>query len=153
MCQAEGTCMKCSCCLVTKLCLILCNPMDCRPLCLSLSPWVCSNSCPLRWWCYVTISLSATLLSFCLQSFSVSESFPVSWFFTSGGQSIRASASVLAMNIQGWFPLGLTGFISLQSKGLSTVFSSTTVWKHQFFITQPFLLSNFYTHTWLLKKL
>ena len=92
------------------------------------SPRVCSSSCALSRWCYLTISSSATLF-FCLQSFPASGSFPVSWFFTSGGQSIGASplASVLPMNIQDWFPLGLTGLISLQSKGLLRVFSSTTV--------------------------
>ena len=83
--------------------------------CPSPSPRVCSNSCPLSWWCYLNISSSATLLcSFCFQSFPASGSFPVSPLFTSGGQSIRASASVLPMNIQGSFSLGLTGLISLQ---------------------------------------
>ena len=86
-------------------------------------------------WCYLTISSSAALFSFCLQSFPVSGSFPMSQLFASGGQSIEAlaSASVLPINSQGWFPLGLTGLISLQSKGLSRVFSNTTVQKHQFF--------------------
>ena len=85
---------------------------------------------------------------------SPSGSFPINWLFTSGGQSIRVStsASVLPVNIQGWFPLGLTGLISLLSKGLSRVFSSTTVWKHQFFGVQPFLWSNFHIPTWLLEK-
>ena len=104
----------------------------------SLSPRVCSNSCSLSWWCYLTISSSAAPFSFCLQSFPASGSFPMSQLFASGDQSIRASVStsVLPMNIQGWFPLGLIGLISLQSKGLSRVFSSTTIWKHQFFSTQ-----------------
>ena len=86
-----------------------------------------------------------------LRSFPASGSFPVSWFFTSGGQSIgvSASASVLPMNAQDWFPLGWTGWISLQSKGLSRVFSNTTVQKHQFFGTQPSLWSNSHTRTWL----
>ena len=90
-------------------------------LCPPLSPRVCSNSCPLSWWCYLTISSSAALFSFCLQSFPEAGSFPMSWLFASTGQSIRAStlASVLPMNNQGWFPLGLTGLISLLSKGLS----------------------------------
>ena len=103
----------------------------------SLYPRVCSNACQ---WCHPTISSSVTPFS-CLQSFPASGSFPVSWSFTSGGQSIRASAlaSVLPVNIQGWFPLGLTGLISLLSKGLSRVFSSTTVRKHQFFGAQPSL--------------
>ena len=102
--------------------------------CPSLSPGVSSHLCPLSWWCYLTISSSATLFSFGLQSFPESRSFPVSQLFTSGGQSIgvSVSASVLPMNIQGLFPLGLTGLISLQSKGLSRVFSNTTVQKHQF---------------------
>ena len=84
---------------------------------------VCSNSCPLSWWCYLTISSSATHFSFCLQSFPAPGSFAVSWIFALDDQSIGApaSASVLPMNIQGWFPLGLTGFISLLSKGLSRV--------------------------------
>ena len=81
-------------------------------------------------------------LLLCLQSFAASGPFPVSQLFPSSGQNIGASVSVLPMNIQGWFFLGLTGLFSLQSKGLSRVFSSTTVWKHQFFSTQPCLLSN-----------
>ena len=93
-------------------------------------------------------------LSSCLQSFPVSGSFPVSWLFASGGQSIgtSASASILPRNIQSWFPLGWTGWISLQSKGLSRVFSSTTVQKHKFFSAQPSLWSNSHIHTWLLEK-
>ena len=97
--------------------------------CLSPFPRACSNSCPLNRWFHPTISSSVTPLSSCLQSFPVSGSFPVSWLFTSGGQSTGVSASALVppMNIQDWFPLGLTGLISLQSKGLSRVFSYTTV--------------------------
>ena len=112
-----------------------------RILCPSLSPRVCSNSCALSQWCYLTISFSATFFSLWVQSFSASGSFPMSQLFPSGGQSIgaSASASILLMNIQGWFPLGLTGFVSLQSKGLSRVFSSTTVQKHQFFGAQSSL--------------
>ena len=100
----------------------------------------CSNSCPLSRWCNPTTSSSVVPFSSCLQSFPASGSFPVSQFFTSGGQSIgaSASASILPMNIQGWFPLGLTGLISLQFRGLSRVFSSTTTRKHQFFNAQPF---------------
>ena len=92
-----------------------------RPPCPSLSPRVCLSSCPLNRWCYSTISSSAVLFSFCLQSSPASGSFPISWLFTSGGQSIGAlpSASVLPMSIQGWFPLGLTGSISLLLKELS----------------------------------
>ena len=91
-----------------------------RLSCPSLSPRVCSNSCPLSWWCHPTILSSVSPFSSCLQSFPASGSFPMSQFFVSGGQSIGASssASVLPMNIQDWFPLGLTGLISLQSKGL-----------------------------------
>ena len=106
-----------------------------------LSLRVSSDSYPCSRWWYPTISSSAVPFSSCLQSFPASGSFPMSWLFASGGQSIgaAASASVLPRNIQGWFPLGLTGWISLQSKGLSRVFSSTTVRKHQFFGTQPSL--------------
>ena len=103
--------------------------------CPSLSPGVCSNSCPLSQWCHPTISSSVIPVSLYLQSFPASGSFPMSQFFASAGQSIGALAlaSVFPMNIQDWFPLGLTGLISLQSKGLSRFFSNTTIWKHQFF--------------------
>ena len=109
-----------------------------RPLCPSLTPRVYSNSCPLTQWRHPTISSSVVRFSPCLQSFPASGPLPMSQFFTSGGQSIGAStsASVLPMNIQDWFPLGLPGWISLQSKGLSRVFSSTTVQKHHIFGTQ-----------------
>ena len=101
-----------------------------------------SNSCPLSRWCHPTISSSAVPFPSCLQSFPASGSFPVSQFFTSGGQSIgvSASASVLPMNSQDWFPFRWTGWISLQSKGLSRVFSNTTVQKHQFFSTHHVIL-------------
>ena len=97
--------------------------------CPSLSPRVCLNSCPLSRWCHPTISSAVIPFSSCPQSFPASGSFPMSWLFAFGGQSIGASAlaSVLPMNIQGWFPLGLASLISLLSKGLSRVFSSTTV--------------------------
>ena len=97
-----------------------------------------SNSCPSSWWCHPIISSSVIPFSSCLQSFPTSGSFPMSQFFTSSGQSIwvSASASVLPMNSQDWFPLGWTGWIFLQSKGLSRVFSNTTVQKHQFFSAQ-----------------
>ena len=113
-------------------------PQHARLPCPSPTPGVCSNSCPLSPWCNPNISSSVTPLSSCPQSFPASESFPVNWLFTSSSQSVGAlaSASVFAMNIQGWFPLGLTGLISLHSRGLSRVFSSTTVWKHQFFGAQ-----------------
>ena len=115
-----------------------------RPLCPSSIPRVYSNSCPLSWWCHPTISSSIFPISSCLQSFPASGSFPVSPLFTSSSQSIRASASASAfpMNIQDWFPLGLTDLISLLSKGLSRVFSNTTVQKHLFFSTQSSLWSN-----------
>ena len=113
----------------------------------------CSNSCPLSRWCHPTISSSAVSFSSCLQSFPASGSFPMSQF-SSGGQSIgaSASASVLPMNSQDWFPLEWTGWISLLSKGLSRVFTNTTVRKHQFFGTQPSLWSNSHIRTWLLEK-
>ena len=102
--------------------------------CPSSTPGACSNSCPLSWQCHPTISSSVVPFSSCFQSFAASGSFPMNQFFTSDGQSIGASASssVLPMNIQGWFPLGLTGLISLLSKRLSRVFSNTIVQKHQF---------------------
>ena len=88
-----------------------------RPSCPSLSPGVCSSSCPLSWWFYLTISSSATSFFSCLQSFPESGSLPINWLFASGVQNIGASASVFPMNIQGWFPLGLTGLISLIVQG------------------------------------
>ena len=109
---------------------------DSRLPCPSPAPSAaCSNSCPSRWWCHPTISSSVVPFFSRLQSFPASGSFPVSQFFTSDGQSIgvSASASVLPMNIQDWFPLGWTGLISLQSKGLSRIFSNTMIQKHQFF--------------------
>ena len=111
--------------------------MDCSTSgspCPPPSPGACSNSCPLTRWCHPTISSSAISFSSCHQSFLASGSFPMNQFFVSGGKSIGASASVsvLSMDIQGWFPLVLTWLISLQSKGLSRVFSNTTVQKHQF---------------------
>ena len=106
--------------------------------CPSPTPRACSNSCSSSWWCHPTISSSVVPFSSSLQYFPESVSFPISQFFTSGGQSIGASApaSVLRMNIQDWFPLGWTDLISLQSKGLSRVFSNTTIQKHQIFSTQ-----------------
>ena len=120
--------------------------------CPSPSPEACSNSCPLSQWCHPTISSSVIPFSFCLQSFPTSGSFLMSQLFTTGSQSIGAAASVLPMNIQGWFPLGLTGLFSLLSKGLSRVFSNTTVKKHQFVSDQPSLWSNSHIHTWLLEN-
>ena len=112
----------------TQSCPTLCDPMDCS------MPGFPVNSCPSSQWCHPTILSSVVPFSSCLQSFPASGSFPISQFFTSGDQSIgvSVSASALPMNIQDWFPVGLTGWISLQSKGLSSVFSKTTVQKHQF---------------------
>ena len=122
--------------------------------CQSPTPGACSNSYPSSRWCHPTISSSVVPFSSCLQSFPASGSFSLSQFFTSSGQSIGIStlASALPMNIQDWFLLELNSWISLQSKGLSRVFSNTTVQKHQFFSTQLSLWSNSQIHTWLLEK-
>ena len=116
-----------------------------RPPCPSTTPRVYSNSCPLSRWCHPPISSSAVPFSSRLQSFAASRSFQMSQFFTSGGQSIgvSASASVLPMTIQDWFPLGWTGWISLQFKGLSRVFSNTRVQKRQFFGAQLRLIDSY----------
>ena len=121
--------------------------------CPSTTPGVYPNSCPLSWWCHPTISSSVPFSS-CPQSFPASGSFPMSQLFTTGGQSIGVSAptSVLPMNTQDWSPLGWTSWISLQSKGLSRVFSNITVQKHQFFCAQLSLYSNSHIHAWLLEK-
>ena len=118
--------------------------------CPSASTGACSNSCPLSWWCHPTISSPFC----CLQSYPASRSFLMSQLFASGGQSSGASASAsdLPMNIQGWFPLGLTGLISFLSKGLLRVFCSTTVRKHQRSSSQPSLGSNSHIRKWLLGK-
>ena len=117
-------------------------------------PGASSNSCPLNQWCHPTISSSIEPFTSCLQSFPASGSFPVSQFFASDEQSIgvSASASILPMSIQDWFPLGWTGWISLLSKGLSRVFTNTTVQRRQFFGTQLSLWSNSYIQTWLQEK-
>ena len=122
--------------------------------CPSPNPRAHSNSCPSSRWCHPTILSSAVLFSSCLQSFPASGSFPVSQFFTLGSQIIEFSAlaSVLPMNIQDWSPLGWTGWISLQSKALSRVFSNTTAQKHQFFCSQLSLWSNSHIHMWPLEK-
>ena len=119
-----------------------------RPPCPSPTPRVHTNPCPSSQWCHPTISSYVVPFS-CLQSFPASGSFPVSKLFASGGQSIglSASTSVLPMNTQDWSPIGWTGWMSLQSNGLSIVFSNTTVQKHQFFSTQLSLQSNSCTHT------
>jgi len=129
-----------------------CGLQQARLPCPSPPPRVCSNSCPLSQWCHPTISSSVIPFSSCFLSFPALRSFPMSQLFTSHGQSIEASASVLPMNIQDWFPLELTGLISLQSEGLSRVFFNTTAQKHQFFGTQLSLWSNSYIHTRLLEK-
>ena len=121
-----------------------------RPPCPSPTPGVHSNSCPSSQWCHPAISSSVVPFSSCRQPLPERESFPMSQLFPWGGQSIgvSASASVLPMNTQDWSPLGWTGWTSLQSKGLSRVFSNTTVQKHQFFSSQ---LSS-HIHTWPLEK-
>ena len=125
-----------------------------RPPCPSASPRVCPSSCLLHQWCGPAISSYDTLPSFCPQSSPASGYFQISQLFTSGGQSIgvSASASILPMNIQDGFPLRWTGWISLLSKGLSSIFSNTTVQKHQFFCAQLSLQSNSHIHTRLLEK-
>ena len=130
------------------------EPQHARPPCPSPTLGVYPSSCPLSWWCHPTISSSVVPFSSHLQSFPASGSFPMSQFFTLGGQSISASASasVFPMNIQDWLPLGWTGWISLQSKGLSRLLSNTTVQKHHFFSAQPSLWSKSHIHTWLLEK-
>ena len=129
------------------------EPQHTRPPCPSPTPGVHPKPCPLSRWCHPTIS-SPVLPFSCPQSVPASGSFPVGQLFTSGGQStgVSASASVFPMNIQDWSPLGWTGWISLQPKGLSRVFSNTTVQKHQFFSAQLSSLFNSHIHTWLLEK-
>ena len=130
------------------------EPQHTRPPCPSPTPRVYPNSCPLSWWCHSTISSSVIPFSSCPQSFPASGSFQMSQLFASGGQSVgvSASTSVLPMNTQDWSLLGLTGWISLQPKGLSRVFSNTTVQKCQFFSTQLSLWSNSHIQTWPLEK-
>ena len=125
-----------------------------RPPCPSPTPRVHSDSRPSSWWCHPAISSSVVPFSSCPQSLPASESFPMSHLFVWGGQStgVSALASFLPKTTQGWSPSEWTGWISLQSKGLSRVFSNTTVQKHQFFSTQLSLWSNSNIHTWLLEK-
>ena len=154
--SAQGGWFHCCCCSVAVLFLTLNLSMDYStqsPLSSTVS-WSSLNFMLLSWWHYLTISSSTTPFSFCPQSFPASGSFPIHWLFMSGSQSTGASASgsVLPVNIQDWFPLGLMGLISLLSKGLSRVFSNTTIQKHQFFSAQPSLQSNSHIHTWLLEK-
>ena len=126
----------------------------CQASCPSPTPGVYPNSCPSSRWCYPAISSSVVPFSSCPQSLPASGSFLMSQLFTWGGQiiGVSASASVLPMNTQDWSPLGWTVWISLQSNGLSRVFSNTTVQKHQFFSAQPSSQSNSHIHTWLLEK-
>ena len=130
------------------------EPQHTRLPCQSPTPRVHPNPCPLSRWCHPTISSSVVPFSSCSQSFPASGSFPMSQLFAWGGQStgVSASTSVLPMNTQDWSPLGWTGRISLQSKGLSRVFSNTMVQKHQFFCTQLSSQSNTHIHTWPLEK-
>ena len=130
------------------------EPQHTRSPCPSPTPGVYPYSCPLSRWCHPTISSSVVPFSSCPQSFPASGSFPMSQLVASGGPSIgiSASASVLPVNTQDWSPLGWIGWISLQSKGLSRVFSNTTVQKHQFFGAQLSSQSNSHIHTWLLEK-
>ena len=136
-----------------QLCPSLCNPMHARPPCPSPTPGIHPNSCASSQWCLPAISSSVVPFSSCHQSLPASRSFPMSQLFTWGGWSIgvSASASVLPMNTQDWSPLGWTGWISLQSRGLSRVFSNITVPKHQFFDTQLSSQSNSHIHTWPLE--
>ena len=140
---------------VPQLCPTLCNPMDCStpglPVHHQLLEFTQTHVC----WVGDAIQPSHPVVPFsCLQFFPASGSFQMSQFFVSGGQSIgvSASTSVIPMNTQDWSPLGWTGWVSLQSKGLSRVFSNTTVQKHQFFSTHLSLWSNSHIHTWLLEK-
>ena len=130
------------------------EPQHARPPCPSPTPGVHPNPCSLCRWCHPTISSSVVPFSSCPQSFPASRSFQMSQLSASGGQSIgvSASTSVLPMNTQDWSPLGWTGWISLQFKGPSRVFSNTTVQKHQFFGAQLSSQSNSHIHTWLLEK-
>ena len=143
---------------VAQSCPTLCNPMNhsmpARPPCPSPTPGVHSDSRPSSQWCHPAISSFVIPFSSCPQSLQASESSPMSQLFTSGGQSIGVSAlaSVLPKNTQDWSPLEWTGWISLQFKGLSRVFSSTTVQKHQFFDTQLSSQSNSHIHTWPLEN-
>ena len=139
---------------VTQSSPTLCDPMDCSTpgLCPSPPPEVCPSSCSLHRWCHLAISSSDTLFSFCLQSFPASGTFPMSHRFTSDDQNTGSSAlaSVLPVNIQSWSPLRLTGLISLLSKGLSGIFSSTEVQRHQFFGVLPSLGSSSHNCVWSL---
>ena len=139
----------CCCCSVAQLCVTLWPQglQHSMPACPSPSPWVCPSSLSLHQWCRPAIS-SSDALFFCYLSFLMSGIFPISCLFTSGDQNTGTSASVLPVYIQGWSPLRFTGLISLPPKRLSGIFSSTTVWKHQFFGVLPSLQSSSHKHTW-----
>ena len=141
------------CCSVAQLCLTPCDPMHCNtsgfPVLHHLLEFAQIH---VHQWCHPTFLFSVTSFSSCLPFFPASGSFLMSQLFASGGQSIGASVLVLPMNIQDWFPLGLTGLTSLQAKGLSRIFSNTIVQEHQFFDPQPSLRLNSHIHTWLLEK-
>ena len=151
-------CARICCSSIAQSCPILCNPINFSmpgfPDHHQLQEHANSSLLPLSQWCHPTISSSVIPFSSGLQSFPASGSFQMIQFVTSGAQSIgvSASASVLPMNIQDWFPLGWSGWISFQSKWLSRVFSNTTVQKHQFFGAQTFLQSSSHIHTWLLEE-
>ena len=141
---------------VAQSCLTLCNPMNRSTPSLPVHHHLpeFTHSCPSSPWCHPAISSSVVPFSSCPQSLPASDSFPMSQLFSWGGQSTGASAlpSFLPKKSQGWSPLGWTCWISLQSKGLSTVFSDTTVQKHQFFSAQPSSQSSSHTHTWPQEK-
>ena len=143
-----------NCCSIAQSCLTLCDSVDCGMTGFPVLHHLPELAQTIIHWAHPTTLSSVICFSYCFQFFPVSGSFPMSWLFASGGQSIGAStsASVLPMNIQYWFSLRLTSLISLKSKGLSRVFSKTTVQKHQFFGDQFSLWSNSYIHTWLLEK-
>ena len=144
----------CCCCSVTHLCLMLCHPMDCSmssvPVLYYLPEFAKTHAFELMMPSKHLFLCHPLLLMLSISP--TSGSFPTSWLFLTRGQSIGASALILPMNIQDWFPLELTGLISLQSKQLSRVFSSTTIQKHQFFVSQPSLWFNSHIRTWLLEK-
>ena len=127
--------------------------MQCARLpCSPLYPGVCSNSCPLSQWCHSTISSLVVPVSSHLQSVPASGSFPMIWFFASGGTKYWSFSISPSMNIQGWFPLGLTGLISFLSKGLSRAFSSTTIQRHPFFGTQAFFMGQLSQPYWQIER-
>ena len=145
------------CCSIAKSCLTVCDLMDCSRPDVPVLHYLpeCAQTHINCWWCHPTISSSVVPFSTCLQSFPASGSLPMSWLFASGGQSISTSAStsVLPMNIQGWFPLGFTGLISLLSNGLSRTFSSIAFRKHRFFGTQVFMVQHWHLYMTTVKTI